>query len=172
MISFTYGTLPKCNSWQHPHQEQELHSRPQQLSCFPPSQKLNSNSHRKIQKIEEMAISSEKSVPEGKVWSLCKLPSVWSSTNNASASASSSSSSFRNHLDNGDHLPGRHNPSTMLPSMNIKSFLPTRRRLSLDPPNKLYFSCKLFTIHFEDCVFPWKFCAQLSPEKIILLMLS
>ncbi|XP_031091237.1 vesicle-associated protein 4-2-like [Ipomoea triloba] len=90
-----------------------------------------------------MEISSEKSVPEAKVWSLCKLPSFWSSTNNASPSASSSSSSFRNHPDNGlpgDHQSSRHNPSAKLPSMNIKSFLPTRRRLSLDPSNKLYFS--------------------------------
>ncbi|XP_031102557.1 vesicle-associated protein 4-2-like [Ipomoea triloba] len=91
-----------------------------------------------------MAVASEKLVPEGKVWSLCKLP-FWHSTNSApSSSSSSSSSSFRKPHDNvlaGDHHPSiLHSTATSkATSMSIKSFLPTRRRLSLDPSNKLYF---------------------------------
>lgn len=94
-----------------------------------------------------MAVASEKLVPEGKVWSLCKLP-FWHSTNSA---PSSSSSSFRKQNDNvlaGDHQPSiLHSTATSkVPSMSIKSFLPTRRRLSLDPSNKLYFPCKFCTL--------------------------
>nr|GLL22951.1 vesicle-associated protein 4-1-like [Ipomoea trifida] len=89
-----------------------------------------------------MAVASEKLVPEGKVWSLCKLP-FWHSTN-STPSSSSSSTSFRKPHDNvlaaGDHHPSIHSTATSkVPSMSIKSFLPTRRRLSLDPSNKLYF---------------------------------
>ncbi|CAH9071432.1 unnamed protein product [Cuscuta epithymum] len=93
-----------------------------------------------------MEISSKKLVSEGKSWSICKLP-FWNSTNFSSSSSSSStaySSSFRPRHDNvfaGAHQHSNlHSTSSTKPtSMNIKSFLPTRRRLSLDPSNKLYF---------------------------------
>ena len=88
-----------------------------------------------------MAVDSEKSFSEEKVWSLCKMP-FWQS-NNASASSSSSissSSSFQSvHQPNQSHqlLQSSNAVSSM-----AKSLLPTRRRLRLDPPNKLYFPCK------------------------------
>ncbi|RWR88089.1 vesicle-associated protein 4-1 [Cinnamomum micranthum f. kanehirae] len=59
-----------------------------------------------------MAAAVEKSGSDGKVWSLCRMP-FWHSGN-----GSSSFSSF---------------------SLVARSFLPTRRRLRLDPASKLYF---------------------------------
>ncbi|KAJ8628456.1 hypothetical protein MRB53_021763 [Persea americana] len=58
-----------------------------------------------------MAAAGEKSGSDGNVWSLCRMP-FWHSGNG------SSSSSF---------------------SLVARSFLPTRRRLRLDPASKLYF---------------------------------
>ncbi|RAL41803.1 hypothetical protein DM860_008985 [Cuscuta australis] len=88
-----------------------------------------------------MEISSEKMVSETKSWSICKLP-FWNSTN--LSSSSSSTSSYRLQHNNGFagyHQPSNlHSASSAKPtSINIKSLLPTRRRLSLDPSNKLYF---------------------------------
>ncbi|XP_059660999.1 vesicle-associated protein 4-2-like isoform X2 [Cornus florida] len=81
-----------------------------------------------------MAVTNEKSISEGKVWRLCRLP-FWHSTN---ASSSSSQSSSTVHLQNQtmDHSNLLY-PNSV--SSMAKSLLPSRRRLSLDPPNKLYF---------------------------------
>lgn len=82
-----------------------------------------------------MAVANEKpTMSEVKVWSFCRLP-FWQSSNNASAGAvgGGSSSLQQNHLDAADHQP-----SIKVASV-AKSFLPTRRRLGLDPPNKLFF---------------------------------
>ncbi|XP_027063570.1 vesicle-associated protein 4-1-like [Coffea arabica] len=84
-----------------------------------------------------MAVANEKPpMSEVKVWSFCRLP-FWQSTNNAAAGGggggSGSSSLQQNHLAAADHQP-----SIKVASV-AKSFLPTRRRLGLDPPNKLYF---------------------------------
>ncbi|CDP14693.1 unnamed protein product [Coffea canephora] len=85
-----------------------------------------------------MAVANEKPpMSEVKVWSFCRLP-FWQSTNNAAAGGgggSGSSSLQQNHLAAADHQP-----SIKVASV-AKSFLPTRRRLGLDPPNKLYFPC-------------------------------
>ncbi|KAH0657194.1 hypothetical protein KY285_032076 [Solanum tuberosum] len=89
-----------------------------------------------------MALANEKSVSDGKIWGLCKLP-FWHSTSSSvaasSSSIASSSSSFRQH-HNGisvDHHSNIHAPLKV--SSVAKSLLPTRRKLSLDPQNKLYF---------------------------------
>lgn len=99
-----------------------------------------------------MALANEKSVSDGKIWGLCKLPFWHSNSSSVAASSSSvasSSSSFRQqqqqHL-NGmsvDHHSNVH--ASLKVSSVAKSLLPTRRRLSLDPQNKLYFPC-MFTI--------------------------
>ncbi|XVE49839.1 hypothetical protein DITRI_Ditri01bG0114400 [Diplodiscus trichospermus] len=93
-----------------------------------------------------MGVDEEKSDVEGKVWSLCRMP-FWqtsSSNGNGSSSSSSSSSSMGNHnvyqQSQSSQLGER---STVTPSNSVssiaKSLLPTRRRLKLDPSNKLYF---------------------------------
>uniref|UniRef100_A0A5B6ZJG0 MSP domain-containing protein n=1 Tax=Davidia involucrata TaxID=16924 RepID=A0A5B6ZJG0_DAVIN len=79
-----------------------------------------------------MAVTNEKSLSEGKVWSLCRMP-FWHS----SSASSSSSQSVHQQNQLGDHLSNLHSSNPV--SSMAKSFLPTRRRLSLDPPNKLYF---------------------------------
>ncbi|CAK9149541.1 unnamed protein product [Ilex paraguariensis] len=84
---------------------------------------------------KRMAVTSERSLSEGKVWSLCRMP-FWHSSN-ADASSSSSSSLSVHHQNQLVDQPDVH--SLTLVSSVAKSFLPTRRRLSLDPPNKLYF---------------------------------
>ncbi|KAJ8568834.1 hypothetical protein K7X08_032465 [Anisodus acutangulus] len=92
-----------------------------------------------------MALANEKSVSDGKIWGLCKLP-FWHSTSSSvaatSSSVASSSSSFRQQQQhNGisvDHHSNIHDSFKV--SSVAKSFLPTRGRLSLDPQNKLYFS--------------------------------
>ncbi|CAN4103381.1 unnamed protein product [Withania somnifera] len=95
-----------------------------------------------------MALANEKNVSDGKiVWGLCKLP-FWHSNNSSlaasSSSVASSSSSFRQQQQqqqhNGvsvDHHSNIH--ASLKVSSVAKSFLPTRRKLSLDPQNKLYF---------------------------------
>ncbi|KAK9285182.1 hypothetical protein L1049_024369 [Liquidambar formosana] len=84
-----------------------------------------------------MAVAGEKSGFEGKGWSLCRMP-FWQ-PNNISSSSSVSSHSFRqqNHSHQFGERPNVHSSVTV--SSMAKSFLPTRRRLRLDPPNKLYF---------------------------------
>ncbi|KAM3301740.1 hypothetical protein CQW23_17315 [Capsicum baccatum] len=96
-----------------------------------------------------MALGNEKSV-DGKIWGLCKLP-FWHSNSSSvaatSSSVASSSSSFRQQQQQFQHQ--NHNGISVDHHSNIhaslkvssvaKSFLPTRRKLSLDPPNKLYF---------------------------------
>ncbi|RVW95194.1 Vesicle-associated protein 4-2 [Vitis vinifera] len=81
-----------------------------------------------------MAVDSEKSFSEEKVWSLCKMP-FWQS-NNASSSSSTSSSLQSVHQQSQSHQVLQ---SSNAVSFVTKSLLPTRRRLHLDPPNKLYF---------------------------------
>ncbi|XP_022140299.1 vesicle-associated protein 4-2-like [Momordica charantia] len=87
-----------------------------------------------------MAVVDEKSGPDGKVWSFCSIP-FWQN-GNASSSASPPSTSVHN-----VHLQSNGNKSAEQPSSYssgkvssiAKSLLPTRRRLRLDPSNKLYF---------------------------------
>ncbi|XVE87926.1 hypothetical protein DITRI_Ditri19aG0027700 [Diplodiscus trichospermus] len=87
-----------------------------------------------------MAIETEQKSPsDGKVWGLFKLP--FRQTGNSSSTTTSSSSSASNlHGQSQPHVDGsNHHGSVNSVSSVAKSFLPTRRRLKLDPPNKLYF---------------------------------
>lgn len=94
-----------------------------------------------------MAMEAEKFGSEGKLWSICKMP-FWQSRNAPPPSSSSSSSSSSNlsSMHNAHQLsrihesverPTLYSPSTV--SYVAKSLLPVRRRLRLDPPNKLFF---------------------------------
>ncbi|CAK9186394.1 unnamed protein product [Ilex paraguariensis] len=94
-----------------------------------------------------MAVTSERSLSEGKVWSLCRMP-FWHSSN-ADGSSSSSSSLSVHHQNQLVDQPDVH--SLTLVSSVAKSFLPTRRRLSLDPPNKLYFPCTSLPLYCCVC---------------------
>ncbi|XP_042520562.1 vesicle-associated protein 4-1-like [Macadamia integrifolia] len=82
-----------------------------------------------------MAIADENSHSEGNVWSLCRMP-FWQAGN---ASSSSASQNLHHQNHNQQHLDGsNHQPSSTVSSV-ARSLLPTRRRLRLDPPSKLYF---------------------------------
>ncbi|TYK02188.1 vesicle-associated protein 4-2-like [Cucumis melo var. makuwa] len=88
-----------------------------------------------------MAVADEKSGPDGKVWTLCSIP-FWQNNNAPSSSSSSSSSSVihRVHLQINGHKPAEHSSSQPgVVSAIAKSLRPTKRRLRLDPSNKLYF---------------------------------
>ncbi|RDX95991.1 Vesicle-associated protein 4-2, partial [Mucuna pruriens] len=89
-----------------------------------------------------MDVESEKSGSDGKVWSFCRMP-FWQTTHTTSSSSSSSMSYMHNvHQQNQNSLlsidRSGHHSSTSVSSV-AKSLLPTKRRLRLDPSNKLYF---------------------------------
>ena len=103
-----------------------------------------------------MGVDEEKSEGKGKVWSLCRMP-FWqtsSGNDNGNGSSSSSSSSMGNNnvyqQSQSSQLGER---STVISSNAVssiaKSLLPTRRRLKLDPSNKLYFPCKNLLLFFS-----------------------
>ncbi|MBA0602322.1 vesicle-associated protein 4-2 [Gossypium raimondii] len=89
-----------------------------------------------------MGVDEEKSEGEGKVWSLCTMPKLWQmSSGNGNGSSSSSSSSMGN---NNVYQQTPSSERSAVTSSNAffsmaKSLLPARRRLRLDPSNKLYF---------------------------------
>ncbi|BAT92245.1 hypothetical protein VIGAN_07093000 [Vigna angularis var. angularis] len=87
----------------------------------------------------EMEVESEKSGSVGKVWSFCRKP-FWQTTHTPSSSSSSTSynmhNAHQNNLQSVDRS-GQHSSTTV--SSVAKSLLPTKRRLRLDPTNKLYF---------------------------------
>lgn len=90
-----------------------------------------------------MAVAEPKPHSEPKVWNFFKLPFRNSNT----SSTNTTSSSVNNNLHHHHH----HNPNSNTPlegstshtsnsvSSVARSLLPTRRRLKLDPSNKLYF---------------------------------
>lgn len=93
-----------------------------------------------IQKTMAGGSGNVKSEPEGKkVWSICRMP-FWNST--------TISSNVNNNYNNNIHHQTRlgidplstthHHSSTSLSSLAMSIF-PSRRRLSLDPTNKLFF---------------------------------
>ncbi|KAK4577459.1 hypothetical protein RGQ29_027817 [Quercus rubra] len=88
-----------------------------------------------------MAVASEKTGAEGKVWSLCKMPfwqtSIASSSSSSSSFASSATVSGQHQSHQAVERSSLH--SSIAVSSMAKSFLPTRRRLRLDPSNKLFF---------------------------------
>ena len=115
-----------------------------------------------------MAVEAEKSGFDGKVWSFCRMP-FWQGRNGSSSSSSSLTSMHNNaHQQNQSHqsVDRMNLQSSNTVSSVAKSFLPTRRRLRLDPPNKLFFPCKLFwvlTLIFHFCCIIF-FCGHLSFE--------
>ncbi|KAL0846355.1 hypothetical protein Bca101_019601 [Brassica carinata] len=101
-----------------------------------------------------MALTSEKSDPDGRRRGLFKLPFRNSNGHQATSSSSSSSSHlsdnyihqsrrFRYHGPPAVERLGQthHQHAATSPSMSsvARSLLPTKRRLKLDPPSKLYF---------------------------------
>ncbi|XP_052487796.1 vesicle-associated protein 4-2-like isoform X3 [Gossypium raimondii] len=86
-----------------------------------------------------MAIDTEQKSPsDGKVWGIFKLP--FRQTGNNTKTTPSSSSASNLYIQTQPHAEGsNHHGSTISVSSVAKSLLPTRRRLKLDPANKLYF---------------------------------
>ncbi|KAJ4977333.1 hypothetical protein NE237_002439 [Protea cynaroides] len=82
-----------------------------------------------------MAIANENSHSDGNVWSLCRMP-FWQVGN---TSSSSSTHNLNQMNPNQQHVDGSNQHSSSTVSSVARSLLPTRRRLRLDPPNKLYF---------------------------------
>jgi len=87
----------------------------------------------------EMAVDSEKSGADGKVWSLCKMPFWQTSIASASSSSSVASASVSSQSQIHEAVERSSLHSSNAVSSMAKSLLPTRRRLRLDPPNKLFF---------------------------------
>lgn len=109
-----------------------------------------------------MGFNEGKAESERKALSLCKMP-FWQTSNNATSSSSTSttttsssstsSSSMSSNNSNGNNACQQNQSSQLGETMSTgysintmsfvtKSLLPTRRRLRLDPPNKLFFPCK------------------------------
>ncbi|KAF5474580.1 hypothetical protein F2P56_006468 [Juglans regia] len=84
-----------------------------------------------------MAVDSEKSATDGKIWSLCKMPFWQASIASSSSSSASASVSGPSHTHHAVESSSLHSSNAV--SAMAKSLLPTRRRLRLDPPNKLFF---------------------------------
>ncbi|KAG4146615.1 hypothetical protein ERO13_D05G169100v2 [Gossypium hirsutum] len=86
-----------------------------------------------------MAIDTEQKSPsDGKVWGIFKLP--FRQTGNNTRTTPSSSSASNLYVQTQPHVEGsNHHGSAISVSSVAKSLLPTRRRLKLDPANKLYF---------------------------------
>lgn len=90
-----------------------------------------------------MEVESEKTGSDGKVWRLCSMP-FWQTNHVSSSSSTSSMHSVQQQSQILESPPDRstHQPSSSSTVSSVaKSLLPTRRRLRLDPPNKLYFPC-------------------------------
>ncbi|XP_059440324.1 vesicle-associated protein 4-2 [Corylus avellana] len=86
-----------------------------------------------------MAIADQKSSSEGtgKAWNFFKIPFLHSGTSHANMSSSSSSQNthYQNTINSNPQLDGGSNSVSSV----ARSLLPARRRLKLDPSNKLYF---------------------------------
>lgn len=99
-----------------------------------------------------MAVAGEKSwlsseEEDEKVLSLCKIP-FWQPTSSSGANTTSLSSYQSSHsghhiqpqrLGNGEGQSGNYKQTSIIVSAIAKSLLPPRRRLRLDPSNKLFF---------------------------------
>ncbi|KAA8515383.1 hypothetical protein F0562_019006 [Nyssa sinensis] len=90
-----------------------------------------------------MEVVDERSPSDGKVWGLFKLPFINSGNTHSTSSSSSSHNTNRNQQQHSQINPqvegsNPHNNSSSVSSV-ARSLLPTRRRLRLDPSNKLYF---------------------------------
>ncbi|KAI4334028.1 hypothetical protein L6164_018768 [Bauhinia variegata] len=85
-----------------------------------------------------MAVVSEKSGSDGNVWSLCRMP-FWQTNQTSSSSSASSMHNVHHQSLSFQSVDRSTHPSPSSASSVAKSLLPIRRRLRLDPPNKLYF---------------------------------
>ncbi|KAJ1410731.1 PapD-like superfamily [Sesbania bispinosa] len=86
-----------------------------------------------------MEVESEKPGSDGKGWSFCRMP-FWQTTHTQSSSSSTSYMHNVHHQNQSlQSLDRSTHQSPVTVSSVAKSLLPTRRRLRLDPPNKLYF---------------------------------
>ncbi|KAB1221879.1 Vesicle-associated protein 4-2 [Morella rubra] len=88
-----------------------------------------------------MAITDEKTPSDGKAWNFFKLPFLHSSNSNTNTSSHSAhhpqnihSASNNVQVEGSNPLHGSNSVSSV-----ARSLLPARRRLKLDPSNKLYF---------------------------------
>lgn len=90
-----------------------------------------------------MAIDEDKS--DGKVWGLFKIPFRNSQSTNSSSSNFAHYQQNYGHGNNTTHSQvdgsGAQGSTGSSVSSVARSLLPTRRRLKLDPSNKLYFPC-------------------------------
>ncbi|KAL5579292.1 hypothetical protein UlMin_011734 [Ulmus minor] len=89
--------------------------------------------------------SSSSSASEGKLWGFFKLPFRQSGSNSNTTSSSSSQNVHHHHHSSqvDGSIPHGSNPHASNSVSSVaKSLLPTRRRLKLDPSNKLYFPCE------------------------------
>ncbi|KAF3451575.1 hypothetical protein FNV43_RR07670 [Rhamnella rubrinervis] len=87
-----------------------------------------------------MAIAEQKSPSDGKVWGFFKLPFRQSA--NTTNTTSSSSSAHNAHYHHSSQVESSNLHTSNSVSSVARSLLPTRRRLKLDPPAKLYFPCE------------------------------
>lgn len=85
-----------------------------------------------------MAIAEQKSPSDGKVWGFFKLPFRQSGNTTNTTSSSSSTHNAHHHSS---QVEGSNLHTSNSVSSVARSLLPTRRRLKLDPPAKLYFPC-------------------------------
>ncbi|XP_059623525.1 vesicle-associated protein 4-2 [Cornus florida] len=90
-----------------------------------------------------MALTDQKSPSDGKVWGLFKLPFRNSGNTHSTSSSSHNTQSNQQQQSQGNNnaqVDGSNPPNTSSSVSSVaRSFLPTRRRLRLDPSNKLYF---------------------------------
>ncbi|KAF5728965.1 Vesicle-associated 4-2 -like protein [Tripterygium wilfordii] len=83
-----------------------------------------------------MAIADQKSPSDGKIWGFFKLPFRGNGTN---TNSTSSSVMHHQHSQSNSLVEGSNAHGSSSVSSVARSILPTRRRLKLDPSNKLYF---------------------------------
>jgi len=106
-----------------------------------------------------MAVADPKPHSEPKVWNFFKLPFRHSNTSTTTTSSSANLHlHHHHHHHNPNNLPleGSTSHTSNSVSSVARSLLPTRRRLKLDPSNKLYFPCinssSPLYAHFSLCV--------------------
>ncbi|KAM1008692.1 hypothetical protein ACFX2A_005202 [Malus domestica] len=89
---------------------------------------------------DQKSSSSSSSSSDGKVWGFFKRP--FRTSRNAAVTTSSSSSHNAPHHHSNAQGDGSNQNAVNSVSSVARSLLPTRRRLKLDPNNKLYFPCE------------------------------
>ena len=125
----------------------------------------------------KMALETEKSGSDGKVWSFCRMP-FWQGRNGSSSSSSSLSSMHNIHAHHHQQQNQSHPQSVERMSLQspttvssvAKSFLPTRRRLRLDPPSKLFFPCKTKLFWLLRLIFLFSFAISVGKHLYFWLI--